>query len=125
MSATAALHSSPSPLSSTAALATYDDAIRSSFIWRDLHQVRDVRHVFGRGFFVGAACAGAMTLSKGRISLGKLRTRPDADHTLLHTDRHDGWIDVIPAHSGATPAPLALRGPAKLRARLGEIEALR
>jgi hypothetical protein len=45
--------------------------------------------------------------------------------TLLHTDRHEGWVDVIPAHSGAAPAPLALRGPAKLRARLGEIEALR
>src|SRR5947209_17179326 len=29
---------------STAALARYDDAIRSSFIWSDLHQVRDVRH---------------------------------------------------------------------------------
>jgi electron-transferring-flavoprotein dehydrogenase len=68
-------------------LAGYDDAIRSSFIWRDLHQVRDVRHVFGRGFLLGAACAGAMTISKGRISVGRLRTRPDASQPLLRTDR--------------------------------------
>jgi electron-transferring-flavoprotein dehydrogenase len=74
-------------LASTAALAGYDDAIRSSFIWRDLHEVRDMRHVFARGFFVGAACAGAMTISKGRISVGKVRTRPDAAQPLLRTDR--------------------------------------
>ncbi|MGH3516589.1 MAG: hypothetical protein ACRDQ7_04095 [Haloechinothrix sp.] len=45
--------------------------------------------------------------------------------TLLNTDRHPGWIDVLPAHSGATPAPIAVRGLAGLRSRLGELEAIR
>lgn len=45
--------------------------------------------------------------------------------TLLNTDRHPGWIDVLPAHSGATPAPIAVHGPAGLRSRLGEFEAIR
>lgn len=45
--------------------------------------------------------------------------------TLLMTDRHGGWIDVLPAHSGATPEPVAVNGVGRLRARLGEIEAIR
>jgi len=72
-------------------LRSYDDALRASFIWRDLYEVRDVRHAFGRGFFVGAMCAGAMTLSKGRIGLGRLRTTPDASQPLLRTDRAAGY----------------------------------
>lgn len=45
--------------------------------------------------------------------------------TLLMTDRHPGWIDVLPAHTGRTPEPISVRGLADLRARLGEFEALR
>ena len=45
--------------------------------------------------------------------------------TVVNTDRHDGWIDVLPAHSGATPDPIAVRGLAGLRSRLGEFEAVR
>jgi electron-transferring-flavoprotein dehydrogenase len=83
---------------SPGALAPYDDAVRSGFIGRDLHEVRDMRAVFGRGFLVGAACAGVMTLSKGRISVGRLRTEPDDAHELLPFDgarppvQHDGQL---------------------------------
>lgn len=45
--------------------------------------------------------------------------------TVLLTDRHSGWIDVLPAHSGQAPAPVAVRGLAGLRSRLGEFEAIR
>ncbi|MFC4005326.1 hypothetical protein ACFS2C_26010 [Prauserella oleivorans] len=45
--------------------------------------------------------------------------------TILNTSRHTGWIDVLPAHSGPTPEPLAIAGPGGLRARLGELEAVR
>ena len=69
------------------ALAGYDDAVRDSFISRDLYEVRDMRQVFGRGFFVGGALASAMTVSKGRLDVGKLRAEPDADQPLLRTDR--------------------------------------
>jgi electron-transferring-flavoprotein dehydrogenase len=79
-----------------AALASYDAAVRSSFIWSDLETVRDLRGVFGRGFFVGGALASWMTLTKGRMSLGKVRTEPDDEQPLLHTDR----AEHVPAHDG-------------------------
>ena len=49
----------------------------------DLYEVRNMRQVFGHGFFVGGALASAMTVSKGRIELGKMRAEPDADQPLL------------------------------------------
>jgi electron-transferring-flavoprotein dehydrogenase len=70
-----------------ASLGSYDDAIRDSFIWRDLEEVRDMRQVFGRGFFIGGALASAMTISKGKIDFGKMRAEPDAEQPVLHTDR--------------------------------------
>ena len=70
----------------SSALASYDAAVRDSFIWRDLHEVRNMRQVFGRGFYVGGALASAMTLSKGRVELGKMRAEPDADQPLLDGD---------------------------------------
>src|SRR5438874_8772633 len=69
------------------ALSSYDDAVGQSFIATDLHEVRDMRQVFGRGFFVGGALASAMTVSKGRVELGKMRAEPDAEQPLLKTDR--------------------------------------
>ncbi|WP_228713623.1 MULTISPECIES: hypothetical protein [Prauserella] len=45
--------------------------------------------------------------------------------TILPTERHPGWIDVLPAHSLTTPEPIAVAGLAGLRARLGEFEAVR
>ena len=68
-------------------LGSYDAAVRSSFIWQDLYQVRDMRQAFGRGFFVGAALAGAMAISKGRVSIGRLRPMRDDTQPLLRTDR--------------------------------------
>jgi electron-transferring-flavoprotein dehydrogenase len=74
-------------IKSGADLAAYDEAVRSSFIWRDLREVRDMRQVFGRGMLLGAPLAGVMTLSKGRVSVGRLRTEPDDGQPLLRTDR--------------------------------------
>ncbi len=69
------------------ALSAYDEAVRGSFIWDDLHEVRNMRQVFGRGFFVGGALASAMTASKGRVELGKMPGEPDADQPLLTSGR--------------------------------------
>src|SRR5216683_558774 len=71
----AALQRGSTPATS---LGSYDDAIRDSFIWSDLYEVRNMRQVFGHGFFVGGALASAMTVSKGRVELGKLAAEPDA-----------------------------------------------
>jgi electron-transferring-flavoprotein dehydrogenase len=69
------------------ALQTYDEAVRNSFIAKDLHEVRDMRQVFGRGFYVGGALASAMTVSKGKVSIGKMRAEPDAEQPLLSSGR--------------------------------------
>lgn len=45
--------------------------------------------------------------------------------TVVNTDRHEGWIDVFPAHSGPTPEPIPVAGLAGLRSRLGVFEAVR
>jgi electron-transferring-flavoprotein dehydrogenase len=87
-SAFAALRRGGSPAQS---LAAYDDAVRESFIYKDLREVRDMRQVFGRGFFVGGALASAMTVSKGRLDLGKLRAEPDADQPLLTSGRSTSY----------------------------------
>jgi electron-transferring-flavoprotein dehydrogenase len=70
-----------------ASLADYDDAVRSSFIWNDLHAVRDMRQVFGRGFFLGGALASLMTVSKGHITVGRLGSEPDDAQPLLESGR--------------------------------------
>ena len=69
------------------ALAPYDEAVRQSFVWRDLQQVRNMRQAFGRGLWLGGALAGAMTASRGLFPPGDARTEPDAEQELLRTDR--------------------------------------
>jgi electron-transferring-flavoprotein dehydrogenase len=73
------------------ALATYDDSIRSSFIWTDLREVRNMRQAFGRGFYLGGALAGAMTATKGRFPPGDARTERDAEQPLFTTGRSKSY----------------------------------
>jgi electron-transferring-flavoprotein dehydrogenase len=75
----------------SSALSSYDDAIRDSFIWRDLYEVRNMRQVFQRGFVVGGALASAMTMSKGRAEVGKMKAEPDADQSLIVTNRDKSY----------------------------------
>jgi len=69
------------------ALSVYDEALKQSFVWKDLYEVRNMRPVFGRGFLVGGALAGAMTASKGRFPPRDLELERDADVDLFRTDR--------------------------------------
>ena len=69
------------------ALAGYDEAVRDSFIWRDLEAVRNMRQAFGRGFWLGGALAGAMTASRGKFPPTDLRTERDAEIELVRTGR--------------------------------------
>jgi electron-transferring-flavoprotein dehydrogenase len=69
------------------ALSSYDEALRRSFVWSDLQEVRNMRQAFGRGFWLGGALAGAMTATKGRFPPGNLRSERDAEVELIRTDR--------------------------------------
>ena len=69
------------------ALAVYDESLRESFVWRDLEAVRNMRQAFGRGFWLGAALAGAMTASRGKFPPTDLRTEPDSEVELIRTER--------------------------------------
>ena len=58
------------------------------FIGQDLRKVRDMRQVFGRGFFVGGALARRDDGLQGRLSLwAGSHGEPDATQPLLRTDR--------------------------------------
>src|SRR5438093_9418687 len=69
------------------ALSVYDEALKKSFVWKDLYEVRNMRPAFGRGFLVGGALAGAMTATKGRFPPRDLELERDVDVGLIRTDR--------------------------------------
>lgn len=50
---------------SAAGLISYDEEVRKSYIVSDMHKVRNMRHAFKSGFFVGGLKAGLMTLTGG------------------------------------------------------------
>ena len=81
-----------------AALASYDDAVRASCIGQELYEMRDLRQMFGRGFFLGGALGILNTITKGRVSLGSMPTEPDDEQPLLPVDGdaptmvHDGVL---------------------------------
>jgi electron-transferring-flavoprotein dehydrogenase len=69
------------------ALDGYDDAIRGSFVWKDLKQVRNMRPAFARGFWVGGALAGAMTASLGKFPPRDFELERDAEQDVITTGR--------------------------------------
>jgi electron-transferring-flavoprotein dehydrogenase len=69
------------------ALSVYDEALRQSFVWKDLQEVRNMRQAFGRGFWLGGALAGMMTATKGRFPPGDAHTERDTEQELIRTDR--------------------------------------
>jgi electron-transferring-flavoprotein dehydrogenase len=68
-------------------LASYEEAVRASYVWRELQQVRNMRQAFGRGFWLGSALAGAMTVSRGAFPPRPIPTEADAEQELIVTDR--------------------------------------
>ena len=74
-------------LATGGALASYDDAVRESFIYKELNEVRNMRQVFGKGLFVGGALASAMTVTKGKLPPKDRPTHPNADARLIRTGR--------------------------------------
>jgi electron-transferring-flavoprotein dehydrogenase len=63
---------------SAASLATYDQALRESYVVEDLHRTRNMRLAFKSGFYVGGFKAWLMNLTRGAFPGGKISTREDA-----------------------------------------------
>jgi electron-transferring-flavoprotein dehydrogenase len=72
-------------------LRSYDQALRSSFVWRDLHKVRNMRQAFGAGFWRGSAVAGLATVTMGKLPPGDRPTHSDADQEIFTTDRASSY----------------------------------
>ncbi|MEI8105111.1 MAG: electron-transfer flavoprotein:ubiquinone oxidoreductase [Actinomycetes bacterium] len=70
-----------------ARLADYDASLRTSFLWRDLRRVRNVRQGFARGFRRGVITAGVATLTRGLLPPGTSPTDADASHEIFTTTR--------------------------------------
>ncbi|OLF18391.1 hypothetical protein [Actinophytocola xanthii] len=49
---------------------------------------------------------------------------PGMPTTLILTDRHPGWIDILRVHVGETPDPVAVGGLPDLRANLARFESM-
>jgi electron-transferring-flavoprotein dehydrogenase len=69
------------------ALDVFDESLRESYVWKELHEVRNMRQVFDKGFYLGGALASAMTVSKGRFPPKDFPTEPNAVQPLVRTDR--------------------------------------
>jgi len=65
--------------SGAGALASYDEMVAGSFIKTDMMKTRNMRLAFKDGFFVGAAKAGLMTVTGGRIPGGMISMHADAE----------------------------------------------
>jgi electron-transferring-flavoprotein dehydrogenase len=65
--------------SETAALMSYDAAVRDSRIAKDLHRTRNMRLAFKDGFVTGGIKAGLMTLTGGRFPGGRIAMHQDAE----------------------------------------------
>lgn len=73
---------------SPGALAGYDEAIRQSFIWKDMKLVRNMRPAFKKGFVGGMALAGASMNSLGHFPPKDLELEWDSESELFVGDRN-------------------------------------
>jgi electron-transferring-flavoprotein dehydrogenase len=69
------------------ALDAYDEALRESYLWTELREVRNMRQVFDKGFFLGGALASAMTVSKGKLPPKDFTSHTNAEAPLRRSNR--------------------------------------
>jgi electron-transferring-flavoprotein dehydrogenase len=74
-------------LSSPDGLAGYDEAIKKSFIWKDLYQVRNMRQAFQHGFIPGFILAGMMQGTKGLFPGGRFKSHRDSEKEMFIGDK--------------------------------------
>jgi electron-transferring-flavoprotein dehydrogenase len=68
-------------------LASYDEAVKTSYIWRDLHRVRNMRPAFKHGFVGGSVRAGIALNTLGKIPRGNAKLEADADVEMVVGNR--------------------------------------
>ena len=67
----------------SATLLGYDTAVRQSFIFKDLHKVRNMRQAFDHGFVPGVMLAGLMTATGGLFPGWQFKTKADKEAEVL------------------------------------------
>jgi electron-transferring-flavoprotein dehydrogenase len=81
-----------------AALSSYDRRYRESWLYEELHLVRNVRQAFQKNFFTGMLRAGIMLYTGGRLFADRLPVSSDAAHMKKLTkiaDRADRADDPL------------------------------
>jgi electron-transferring-flavoprotein dehydrogenase len=69
------------------ALASYDESLRESFVWKDLERVRNMRPAFGKGLLFGGFVAGGATASFGKFPPRDLKLEADTEQQLFKSGR--------------------------------------
>jgi electron-transferring-flavoprotein dehydrogenase len=69
------------------ALERYDESLQSSFVWKDMRAVRNMRPAFAKGFWRGSMKAGVQTVTMGNVPRGDARLERDAEVPLIRTNR--------------------------------------
>ena len=69
--------------SAEGALAGYDEAVKNSFIWKDLYRVRNMRQAFQNGFLSGFILAGLMTVTGGLFPGWRFRSHRDSEKEMF------------------------------------------
>ncbi len=64
-------------------LASYDSAVRDSFIMKDLYAVRNMRQAFQYGFIPGFILSGLMTVTNGKFPGGKFSGHHDGEQEMF------------------------------------------
>ena len=72
---------------SSAALQSYDQKVKESYIWKDLYKVRNMRQAFKSGFYSGFVKAGLMTLTQGLFPSGPKENHEDADEPKVYNSQ--------------------------------------
>lgn len=72
--------------SAEGALAGYDEAVKNSFIWKDLYRVRNMRQAFQNGFLSGFILAGLMTVTGGLFPGWRFTSHRDSEKEMFIGD---------------------------------------
>ncbi len=68
-------------------LVKYDQAVKNSFIWKDLYRVRNMRQAFQYGFVPGFILAGLMTVTGGLFPGWRFKSHADSEQPMFLGDR--------------------------------------